>query len=56
MIPMILFLNIKGWSEFQRKSAREKVAALTKSNTKVVKNPARKNLEQKRHLKNQGEK
>lgn len=32
----------KGWSEFQRKSAREKVAALTKSNTKVVKNPARK--------------
>ena len=32
----------EGWSEFQRKSAREKVAALTKANTKVVKNPARK--------------
>jgi hypothetical protein len=32
----------KGWSAQQRKAAREKAAALTKANTKVVKSPARK--------------
>lgn len=32
----------KGWSKSQRRAAREKAEALTKANTRVVKNPARK--------------
>lgn len=32
----------EGWTAKQRKAARDKVAALTKADTKVVKNPARK--------------
>jgi Pretoxin HINT domain/Domain of unknown function (DUF4280) len=32
----------EGWTAKQRKAAREKVAALTKADTKVVKNPVRK--------------
>lgn len=45
----------KGWSQSQRKAAKEKVGALTKADTKVVKNPPRKAGTKKR-LKKQEEK